>query len=69
MAIPKKVAERIVAGLRKYQPIIANAKARDVNESDRVMLATDEVESRPLEPMFSSAYGTDFVVEHRPGIR
>ncbi|MCC7385949.1 MAG: type I restriction enzyme HsdR N-terminal domain-containing protein [Deltaproteobacteria bacterium] len=41
MAIPKKVAERLVAGIKKFQPVIANAKARDVNESDTVMLATD----------------------------
>ena len=33
-AIPKKVAERLVAGLKRYQPILAAAKARDVGEAD-----------------------------------
>jgi len=28
-SVPKKVAERLVAGLKRYQPILAAAKARD----------------------------------------
>lgn len=40
-AIPKKVAERIVAGLKRFQPILASAKARDVGESDTVTIITD----------------------------
>lgn len=40
-AIPKKVAERITAGLRRFQPILASAKARDVGESDTVTIITD----------------------------
>ena len=39
--IPKKVAERIVAGLKRFQPILASAKARDVGESDTVTIITD----------------------------
>lgn len=34
MAIPVKVAERLAAGLKRFQPILSSAKARDVNESD-----------------------------------
>src|SRR3954452_7740181 len=41
MAIPTRVAERLSAGLRKYQPILASAKSRDVNESDTSMIVTD----------------------------
>ena len=41
MAIPKKVAERLVAGLKKYQPILASAKARDVGEADTVTIIKD----------------------------
>lgn len=40
-ALPKKVEERIVGGLRRFQPILAAAKARDVNESDTVVIITD----------------------------
>ncbi len=41
MAIPKKVAERLVAGVKKYQPILAAAKARDVGEADTVTIVKD----------------------------
>lgn len=39
--VPKKVAERIIAGVKKYQPIIAAAKARDVGETDTVTIVKD----------------------------
>lgn len=38
---PKKVAERLVAGIKKYQPILASAKARDVGEADTVTVIKD----------------------------
>jgi hypothetical protein len=38
---PKKVGERLVAGLKRFQPVLASAKARDVNESDTVIIITD----------------------------
>jgi hypothetical protein len=41
MAIPKKVTERIVAGIKKYQPILAAAKLRDVGETDTVTIIKD----------------------------
>jgi len=40
-AIPKKVAERIHSGLKRFQPILSSAKARDVGESDTVTIITD----------------------------
>lgn len=39
--IPAKVASRISAGIKQYQPIVAAAKSRDVNESDTVIIITD----------------------------
>lgn len=39
--IQKKVAERLVAGIKKYQPILASAKARDVGEADTVTIIKD----------------------------
>jgi predicted type IV restriction endonuclease len=39
--IPKKVAERIVAGIKRFQPIVAASKARDDGEADTVMIVTD----------------------------
>lgn len=41
MAIARKVADRIAAGLRRFQPVLASAKTRDVNESDTVLIVTD----------------------------
>jgi len=41
MAVPKKVANRISAGLTKFQEILAAAKQRDLNESDTSMIVTD----------------------------
>lgn len=39
--LPKRAAERVIAGLKRFQPIVAAAKARDVNESDTVVIVTD----------------------------
>jgi len=40
-SVPKKVAERLIAGLKRYQPILAAAKARDVGETDTVTIVKD----------------------------
>ena len=40
-AIPKKVVERLIAGIKRYQPILTAAKARDVNEADTVTIVKD----------------------------
>jgi hypothetical protein len=41
MAIPTRVADRLSAGLKKYQPVLTGARSRDVNESDTSMIVTD----------------------------
>lgn len=41
LALPKKVAERLAGGLKRFQPVLASAKSRDVNESDTVIIVTD----------------------------
>jgi len=41
MSIPNRILERLAAGLRRFQPILASAKSRDVNESDTSMIVTD----------------------------
>lgn len=41
MPIPSKVAERLSSGLKRFNPIIAAARSRDVNESDTSMIVTD----------------------------
>lgn len=48
--VPKKVAERISNGIKRFQPILINAKTRDVNESDTVIIVTD---------MLSEIFGYD----------
>ncbi len=40
-AIPSKVSDRLVAGLRRFQPILSSARARDVNEPDTSRIVTD----------------------------
>lgn len=49
-AIPKKVSERLVAGIKKFKPILDDAKSRDINESDTSVIVTD---------MLSYIYGYD----------
>ncbi|MCE7934718.1 MAG: restriction endonuclease subunit R [Chlorobi bacterium CHB2] len=39
--IPQKVSERLASALKRFQPIISSARARDVNESDTVTIVTD----------------------------
>jgi len=48
--VPVRVADRLVTGIKRFQPILASAKARDVNESDTVILVTD---------MLSEIFGYD----------
>lgn len=42
--VPARVAQRIVAGVKRFQPILQAAKARDVNESDTLVLVADIVQ-------------------------
>lgn len=40
-ALPAKVSTRIAAALKRFQPILDTAKARDANESDTVIIVMD----------------------------
>jgi hypothetical protein len=48
--VPNKVAARISAAIKRFQPIIASANSRDANESDTVIIVTD---------MLSEVFGYD----------
>ena len=39
--LTSKVASRIASGLKRFQPILDGARARDINESDTVVIVTD----------------------------
>ena len=39
--IPTKVKDRLTAGVKRFQSVLASAKTRDVNESDTVTIITD----------------------------
>ncbi len=39
--IPKKVTDRLITGIKRFQPILAAAKARDVGEADTVTIVKD----------------------------
>lgn len=38
---PSKISDRITAGIKRFQPILASAKSRDVGESDTVTIVVD----------------------------
>lgn len=40
-SIPSKVSDRLSASIKRFQPILASARSRDVNESDTVTIITD----------------------------
>jgi ribosomal protein L18E len=39
--IPKKVADRLAAGLKRYQPIVSKLRERDISEADTVTVIKD----------------------------
>lgn len=39
--VPSKVSDRITSGIKRFQPILATAKTRDVGESDTVTIVVD----------------------------
>ena len=49
-AIPAKILPRLTAGIKKFQTILNTAKAKDINESDTVVIVTD---------MLSEIFGFD----------
>ena len=58
--IPKKTGERLLAGLKRFQPILDAAKKRDVNEADTVTIVTDIISD-----VFGFDKYTEISSEHR----
>lgn len=52
--IPKKVQDRLVAGLKRYQPIVGKLRERDISEADTVTVIKD---------MLSDIFGYDKYTE------
>ena len=52
--ISNKIQNRFVSGIKKFQPILASAKLKDINESDTVVIIAD---------MFSEIFGYDKYLE------
>ena len=40
-AVPKRVSERLISGIKRFQPILASARTRDLGEADTVTIVTD----------------------------
>jgi hypothetical protein len=40
-AVPNRVADRLSSGIKRFQPILSSAKARDLSEADTVRIVTD----------------------------
>jgi hypothetical protein len=57
--IPARVATRLADGLKKFQPILASAKDKDVNESNTVVIITDM-----LAEIFGFDKYTEITTEH-----
>ena len=45
VTIPKKVRDRLVKQIPRFQKILANAKNRDIHESDTVTIVVDMLEN------------------------
>ena len=58
--IPNKVADRLNAGIRKFQPILTASKVRDDGEGDTVMIVTD---------MLAEVFGYDKYSESQPSMQ
>ena len=41
MSVPSKVSQRLAKGIKRFQPIVQAAKARDASEADTVTIITD----------------------------
>ena len=41
MAVSKRVTDRIIAQLKRYQPVLADAKSRDISKSDTFNIVRD----------------------------
>lgn len=60
MGISAKVADRISSQLKKYQGILADAQARDVSESDTVVIIVDML----ADILGYKKYGGEITTEH-----
>lgn len=58
-SIPTRAVDRIRDALKRFQPILSSAKARDVNESDTVVVVTDI-----LQYVFGYDKYTEITSEH-----
>lgn len=39
--VPKRVADRLSSGIKRYQPVLSNARLRDIGEADTVTIVKD----------------------------
>lgn len=58
--LPVKVSERLASGLKRFQPILDGARARDVNEADTVTIVKDV-----LAEIFGFDKYTEITSEHQ----
>lgn len=58
-SIPAKVAARVATGIKQFQPVLTAQRARDVNESDTVVIVMDM-----LQDIFGFDKYSDITSEH-----
>ena len=54
LKVPKRAHDRLVAGLKRYQPIVSKLRERDISEADTVTVIKD---------MLSDIFGYDKYTE------
>jgi len=59
VSLSNKVQDRLITGIKKFQPILSSAKSKDINESDTVVIITDI-----LGEVFGYDKYTDITTEH-----
>jgi hypothetical protein len=55
--IPQKVSERLIAGIKQFQPILTSAQSRDINEADTVIIIVNMISEifgyESIKPVFN----------------
>ncbi|MCX9082192.1 MAG: type I restriction enzyme HsdR N-terminal domain-containing protein [Candidatus Methanoperedens sp.] len=59
VSLSNKIQDRLISGIKKFQPVLTSAKSKDINESDTVVIITDM-----LSEIFGYDKYTEITTEH-----
>lgn len=66
--VPAKVEQRIVAGIKRFQPVLTNSKYRDDGEADTVTIITEQA-LRSLLLLEASGFKFTVLNQNGPHVR